>query len=87
MLQVAEQLLGPPQYTVPLILALEYAREHRDTLERTFEAVVQIDNKDGLLRPGMKIRAKIFTGPRPWGRLVLQSALDLLSLDFRFLRL
>jgi|KBSSwiStaDraftv2_1062776.scaffolds.fasta_scaffold55792_2 Fe-S-cluster containining protein len=38
MLQVAEQLLGPPQYTVPLILALEYAREHRDTLERTFEA-------------------------------------------------
>jgi Fe-S-cluster containining protein len=38
MLLAAKQLLGPPQYTVPLILALEYAQEHRDTLERTFEA-------------------------------------------------
>jgi putative peptide zinc metalloprotease protein len=56
-------------------------------LERTFEAVVEIDNQAGHLRPGMKIKAKISTGTRPWGRLVLQSALDLLSLDFRFLRL
>jgi len=56
-------------------------------LERTFEALVEIDNKAGLLRPGMKIQAKIYAGTRPWGRLVLQSALDLLSLDFRFLRL
>ena len=38
MLQAAERLAGRPQYTVPLVLALEYAREHRDALERTCEA-------------------------------------------------
>jgi Fe-S-cluster containining protein len=38
MLQVAERLLGRAQYTVPLVLALEYAREHHDALERTGEA-------------------------------------------------
>jgi len=62
-------------------------RGHEVPLERTFEAIVEIDNDAGLLRPGMKIKAKISTGTRPWGRLILQSALDLLSLDFRFLRL
>jgi hypothetical protein len=53
-------------------------------LERTFEAEIQVDNHDGLLREGMTGRAKIDAGPYPWGRLVLQSFLDLVSLDYRF---
>jgi putative peptide zinc metalloprotease protein len=53
-------------------------------LERTFEAVVEVDNREGLLRPGMTGRGKIFAGKRPWGRLVLQTLLDLVSLDYRF---
>jgi Fe-S-cluster containining protein len=35
-LQTAEKMLGSPQYTVPLVLALEYAEAHREELERTF---------------------------------------------------
>ena len=53
-------------------------------IERTFEAVVEVDNHEGLLRPGMSGRGKIYAGKQPWGRLVLQSALDLVSLDYRF---
>ena len=53
-------------------------------IERTFEAVVEVDNRDGLLRPGMTGRGKIFAGKRPWGQLVLQSFMDLVSLDYRF---
>ena len=53
-------------------------------LERTFEAEIQVDNRDGLLRQGMTGRAKIEAGRYPWGRLVLQSFLDLVSLDYRF---
>ena len=53
-------------------------------IERTFEAVVAVDNREGLLRPGMSGRGKIYAGKQPWGRLVLQSALDLVSLDYRF---
>lgn len=53
-------------------------------IERTFEAVVEVDNREGLLRPGMTGRGKIFAGKKPWGQLVLQSALDLVSLDYRF---
>jgi len=53
-------------------------------LERTFEAEVQVDNRAGLLRQGMTGRAKIDAGRYPWGRLVLQSLLDLVSLDYRF---
>jgi len=53
-------------------------------LERTFEAEIQVDNGAGLLRQGMTGRAKIDTGRYPWGRLVLQSFLDLVSLDYRF---
>jgi len=53
-------------------------------LERTFEAVVQVDNSEGLLRPGMTSRGKIYAGERLWGQLVLQSLLDLVSLDYRF---
>jgi hypothetical protein len=53
-------------------------------LERTFEAEIQVDNRGGLLRQGMTGRARIFAGRYPWGRLVLQSLLDLVSLDYRF---
>src|SRR6185436_5557572 len=57
MLQAAGQLAGQAQYTVPLVLALEYAREHRDTLERTCEARTAFGQvmealRDGALRPG-----------------------------------
>jgi len=54
-------------------------------VERTFEAVVEVDNKDGLLRPGMTVRGKIHAGWHPWGKLLVQSLLDLLSLDYRFI--
>lgn len=53
-------------------------------LERTFEARIDVDNSAGLLRPGMTGHGNIQTGRRLWGRLVLQSLLDLISLDFRF---
>ena len=53
-------------------------------VERTFEAVLEVQNPDGLLRPGMTVRGKIYAGTYPWGRLVLQSILDLWSLDYRF---
>jgi putative peptide zinc metalloprotease protein len=53
-------------------------------LERTFEAHVVIDNKGRLLREGMTGRAKIYADRKPFGRLLLQSLLDLVSLDYRF---
>jgi Fe-S-cluster containining protein len=37
-LRVGEAILGEPQYTVPLVLALEYAEAHQEEMERTFEA-------------------------------------------------
>jgi Fe-S-cluster containining protein len=37
-LKTAEALLGSPQYTVPLALALDYAAAHRAELERMFPA-------------------------------------------------
>jgi len=54
-------------------------------VDRTFEAVVEVENKEGLLRPGMTVRGKIHAGVHPWGKLLIQSFLDLLSLDIRFL--
>jgi multidrug efflux pump subunit AcrA (membrane-fusion protein) len=53
-------------------------------LERVFTAEIEVQNPDGILRPGMTGRAQIETGPRPWGKLVAQSLLDLVSLDYRF---
>jgi putative peptide zinc metalloprotease protein len=53
-------------------------------LERTFEARIDVDNSEGLLRPGMAGHGVIHTGRHLWGQLVLQSILDLISLDFRF---
>jgi putative peptide zinc metalloprotease protein len=62
-----------------------FDRQGREVpLERTFEAEIQVDNHDGLLREGMTGRARIDAGRYPWGRLVLQSFLDLVSLDYRF---
>ncbi len=60
------------------------AKGHDIPLERTYEAVVEVENSDGLLRPGMTSRGKIHTGKRLWGQLVLQSIRDLVSLDYRF---
>ena len=67
--------MSPPHLTAP---------GKEIPLERTFEAEIQVDNHDGLLRQGMTGRAKIDAGRYPWGRLVLQSFLDLVSLDYRF---
>jgi putative peptide zinc metalloprotease protein len=53
-------------------------------LERTFEARIDVENPNGLLRPGMTSHGSIHTGRRPFGKLVLQSLLDLISLDLRF---
>ena len=53
-------------------------------LERTFEAQVDVDNSEGLLHPGMSGHGAIQTGRHLWGKLVLQSILDLISLDYRF---
>ena len=36
-------------------------------IERTFEAMMEIENKEGLLRPGMSVRGKIYAGTRPLG--------------------
>ena len=37
-LQTGEEVLHTPQFTVPLVLALEYAQRHRAELERTYPA-------------------------------------------------
>jgi Fe-S-cluster containining protein len=37
-LRTAAEALGEPQYTVPLVLALDYAEAHRAELERTYPA-------------------------------------------------
>jgi putative peptide zinc metalloprotease protein len=60
------------------------AKGNEIPLERTFEARIDVDNTDGVLRPGMTGHGKIFAGKRLWGKLVLQSLLDLVSLDYRF---
>ncbi|HEX5176288.1 MAG TPA: efflux RND transporter periplasmic adaptor subunit, partial [Chthoniobacteraceae bacterium] len=59
-----------------------HGKEH--PVERTFEAVVAVENGKGLLRPGMTGRGKIYAGRRPWGQMVLQSVRDVVSLDYRF---
>jgi len=37
-LDTATELLGQPQYTVPLVFALMYAEAHREELEQRFPA-------------------------------------------------
>jgi hypothetical protein len=66
---------------VPTVLD---AKGQEIPLERTFEARINVDNADGLLRPGMTGHGKIFAGKRLWGQMILQSLLDLISLDYRF---
>jgi putative peptide zinc metalloprotease protein len=62
-----------------------FDREGREIpLETTYIATVAVPNPDGLLRPGMTGAAKIEVGRYLNGRLVLQSILDWISLDFRF---
>jgi len=39
MLRTASEFIGKPQYTVPLVLALEYAEAHREELGRTYSGV------------------------------------------------
>ncbi len=53
-------------------------------LERTYEAIVAVNNEKGLLRPGMTGRALVDVGRHPFGKLLFQSLLDVLSLNYRF---
>jgi len=57
---------------------------HEVPVERIFSAQIDVQNSDALLRPGMTGRARIHAGKRPFGKMVLQSLLDLVSLDYRF---
>jgi multidrug resistance efflux pump len=57
---------------------------HEIPIERVFIAKIQVDDPEGLLRQGMSGRAKIFTGRHLFGKLLWQSLLDLVSLDYRF---
>ena len=49
MLAVSEVMLGTPQYTVPLVLSLAYAKEKKSELARTFPAKAMIETALGLL--------------------------------------
>jgi hypothetical protein len=53
-------------------------------LEHTYVVTVELANPGGKLRYGMTMRAKIETGERPFGKIVLQWFTDLISLDYRF---
>ncbi len=57
---------------------------HEVPVERVFAAQIDVENTGGLLRPGMTGRASIYAGKRPFGKMVLQTLLDLVSLDYRF---
>lgn len=52
MLRTASEFIGRPQYTVPLVLALEYAEAHREELDRTYpgEDVLRASIR-GVLKP------------------------------------
>ena len=52
MLTAAEQLIGTPQYTVPLALALEKAERHDAELSRTFDRKDVLDRVLGELAKG-----------------------------------
>lgn len=57
---------------------------HEVPVDRVFAAQVDVENPDALLRQGMTGRAVIHAGERPFGKMVFQSLLDLVSLDYRF---
>jgi putative peptide zinc metalloprotease protein len=60
------------------------ATGHEKLLENTYAVTVEIANPGGRLRYGMTMRARIDTGKRLYGKLVLQWFTDLISLDYRF---
>lgn len=51
-LAVAEQKWGPPQHTVPLTLAIEFAEANRARLEQTFDGKEMTDQFVKALAPG-----------------------------------
>jgi hypothetical protein len=53
-------------------------------LEHTYVVTVELANPERSLRYGMTMRAKIDTGERLYGKIVLQWITDLISLDYRF---
>jgi multidrug efflux pump subunit AcrA (membrane-fusion protein) len=53
-------------------------------LEHTYVVTVEVENPQGLLRYGMTMRAKIGTGKKLLGKIVMQHVMDLISLDYRF---
>jgi putative peptide zinc metalloprotease protein len=53
-------------------------------LEHTYVVTVELANPEQKLRYGMTMRAKIDTGKRLYGKIVLQWFTDLISLDYRF---
>ena len=57
---------------------------HEMPVERTFATQIDVQNPGAQLRPGMTGRAVIYAGRRTLGKMVLQSLLDLVSLDYRF---
>jgi len=52
-------------------------------LGQVFQVRLAIDNEDGLLRPGMSGRIKIYCGRRPLGSTLWQNFLSMLRTDFR----
>ena len=57
---------------------------HEMPVERIFAAQIDVENPGAVLRQGMTGQARISAGRRPFGKMVLQSLLDLVSLDYRF---
>jgi hypothetical protein len=53
-------------------------------LEHTYVVTVEVANPEHKLRYGMTMRARIDTGQRLFGKIVLQWFTDLISLDYRF---
>jgi putative peptide zinc metalloprotease protein len=91
--RVAEEPLGVLGRDLPPGLSARRAGDvvtavdregHEVPIQRIYAAQIQVENPEGLLRPGMTGRAKIFAGKHLYARLVLQSLLDLVSLDYRF---
>ena len=53
-------------------------------LEHTYVVTVELANPERKLRYGMTMRARVDTGKRLYGKIVLQWFTDLISLDYRF---
>jgi Fe-S-cluster containining protein len=57
MLQAGETLSGRAQYTIPLVLALDYADAHRDELERMYDSHVAFGELMRSLQSQLRMRA------------------------------